>query len=71
MRPGDLLATGTPGGVALKAPSPLKAKLAMLLSPERRADIIAKMAAKDPRYLEPGDVIEAARSVIAVEGLHR
>ena len=58
--PGDLIATGTPAGVALKAPSPLKAKLAALLSAERRGELVAKMASKDPSYLRPGDVITAS-----------
>ncbi len=57
LRPGDLVATGTPGGVALKAPSKLKATLAMMLSPSRRAAIVARMADKDPAYLRSGDVI--------------
>ena len=57
LRPGDLIATGTPGGVALKAPAKWKAKLAMLLSPVKRAELLAKMAEKDPAYLRPGDSV--------------
>ncbi|MEM9405036.1 MAG: fumarylacetoacetate hydrolase family protein [Acidobacteriota bacterium] len=57
LSPGDLIATGTPAGVALKAPGKLAARLAMLLPPERRAEIIARRAEKDPAYLRPGDVI--------------
>lgn len=58
--PGDLIATGTPAGVALQAPSRLKAKLAMLLSARRRAEIVARMASRDPAYLRPGDEITAS-----------
>jgi 2-keto-4-pentenoate hydratase/2-oxohepta-3-ene-1,7-dioic acid hydratase in catechol pathway len=58
--PGDLIATGTPAGVALEAPGRIKAKLAMLMSPARRAAIVARMADRDPRYLRPGDVITAS-----------
>lgn len=58
--PGDLIATGTPAGVALKAPSKIVARFAMLLSPERRAEIISRRAAKDPAYLRAGDVVRCS-----------
>ena len=59
LSPGDLIATGTPAGVALQSPGRLKTKIAMLLSPTKRAQLIARTAERDPRYLKPGDEIVA------------
>ena len=60
LKPGDLIATGTPAGVALRSPGKIKSKLAMLMSPARRGEIVAGMAQNDPRYLQVGDVITAS-----------
>lgn len=56
--PGDLLATGTPAGCALSAPSPAKQKLAALLPEATKWKIFLKIQAKRPQYLQPGDKLE-------------
>jgi len=57
---GDLLLTGTPGGVALQAPSTLKIKLATLfLSPRKRSQKFIQGQLKIKNYLQKGDMIEA------------
>lgn len=58
--PGDLLATGTPHGCALAAPSPLKQKFAGLLPEQTKWNLFLKMQAASGRYLKPGDRIETA-----------
>ncbi len=59
-RPGDLVATGTPGGCALRVPRwPLRVA-ALAMSPARRFDAVRSAAAKNPRRLRPGDVVEAS-----------
>jgi 2-keto-4-pentenoate hydratase/2-oxohepta-3-ene-1,7-dioic acid hydratase in catechol pathway len=57
---GDLLATGTPGGCALQAPARPLALLAQVVSPARRQALLRRVAARNPRRLRPGDVIEAS-----------
>jgi len=55
---GDLLATGTPGGCALRAPAfPVRAA-ALAMSPKRRHALVQRSAARNPRRLRPGDVVE-------------
>ncbi|MCA9557809.1 MAG: fumarylacetoacetate hydrolase family protein, partial [Myxococcales bacterium] len=54
LRPGDLIATGTPGGVALKAPSALAQKIGALLPEATRWRLFAKGQAKSERYLRVG-----------------
>jgi 2-keto-4-pentenoate hydratase/2-oxohepta-3-ene-1,7-dioic acid hydratase in catechol pathway len=56
---GDLLLTGTPGGTALTAPPKLVAKLAALLPPATRWKLFFQRQARNPRYLQDGDVITA------------
>ena len=56
---GDLLATGTPGGCALQAPAKPLAVLAQVVSPARRQALLRRVAARNPRRLRPGDVVEA------------
>ena len=56
---GDLLATGTPGGCALQAPAKPLAMLAQLVSPAHRQALVRRVAARNPRRLQPGDRIEA------------
>lgn len=53
--PGDLIVTGTPGGTAVKAPSPLKMFIARLLPDARRWAVFIEGALKDPDYLKDGD----------------
>lgn len=57
---GDLLATGTPGGCALQAPARPLALLAQLVSPIRRQALVRRVAARNPRRLQPGDEIQAS-----------
>lgn len=56
---GDLIATGTPGGVAMQAPpTPIK-MIAQAVSPLRRQGMLRGVAKKNPRRLKIGDRIEA------------
>lgn len=56
---GDLLLTGTPGGTALKAPPKAVEKIGALLPPAVKWKAFFKSQAKNPHYLNPGDVITA------------
>lgn len=56
---GDLIATGTPGGVALHPPSPLIQAIAGFLSPARRFKAFMTGQLKRPQYLRDGQVITA------------
>lgn len=56
--PGDILATGTPGGCALQAPPKPVAMASQLLSPRRKLAALQRMAARNPRALTAGDVVE-------------
>jgi 2-keto-4-pentenoate hydratase/2-oxohepta-3-ene-1,7-dioic acid hydratase in catechol pathway len=57
---GDLIATGTPGGVALHPPSATVQKWAtFLLSPKKRFMMFLKGQLKNPKYLQPGQTITA------------
>ncbi|MEM8902402.1 MAG: fumarylacetoacetate hydrolase family protein [Actinomycetota bacterium] len=58
--PGDLLATGTPGGCALQAPPRPIAAAIQLVSPKRRQALVRKAAARNGRRLVAGDVITAS-----------
>ena len=58
--PGDLIATGTPGGTAVKAPGPLKMFIARLLPDSKRWSMFIEGALKDPDFLQDGDRIFAA-----------
>lgn len=60
LKPGDMIATGTPAGVALSAPKGIKAKIGALLSPAKRGEIIARQGSSNPDYLKPGDVMTAS-----------
>ncbi|MEO1059861.1 MAG: fumarylacetoacetate hydrolase family protein [Actinomycetota bacterium] len=57
-RAGDLLATGTPGGCALRAPAAPLRMLAQAVSPRRRHALVQRSAARNPRRLRPGDRVE-------------
>ncbi|QTJ66749.1 fumarylacetoacetate hydrolase family protein [Rhodococcus sp. ZPP] len=55
---GDLLLTGTPGGTALKAPSKPVEIIGSLLPPAVKWKFFFKAQAKNPHYLQDGDVME-------------
>jgi 2-keto-4-pentenoate hydratase/2-oxohepta-3-ene-1,7-dioic acid hydratase in catechol pathway len=58
--PGDVIATGTPGGCALRAPSAFVMFLASLMPPRARWTRFLEMGAKNPRFLKPGDRVRAS-----------
>jgi 2-keto-4-pentenoate hydratase/2-oxohepta-3-ene-1,7-dioic acid hydratase in catechol pathway len=58
--PGDLLATGTPGGCAMQAPRKALQVLARLLPEHVKWANFIKMNADNPRFLQPGDRIRAS-----------
>lgn len=60
MKPGDMIATGTPSGVALKVPSPMIMAIARNLSPARRFALFLKGQLKIANYLQNGDLIETS-----------
>jgi 2-keto-4-pentenoate hydratase/2-oxohepta-3-ene-1,7-dioic acid hydratase in catechol pathway/catechol 2,3-dioxygenase-like lactoylglutathione lyase family enzyme len=60
LTPGDLILTGTPGGVAMKAPPPFVRKLGQLLPSNRRMKAFIEGQAGNPAYLQPGDVVRAS-----------
>jgi len=57
--PGDLIITGTPGGVALQPPGALVQKIAALLPPAKRWAAFIKGQGAKPGYLRPGDTVRA------------
>lgn len=58
MKPGDIIATGTPSGVALKVPSKFVLFLGNMMSPAKRFRLFLKSQLKSDRYLQPGHVVE-------------
>ena len=56
---GDLIATGTPAGVALRAPRQPLRTLASLLPEHVKWKLFIEGQQKSPRYLKAGDLIEA------------
>jgi 2-keto-4-pentenoate hydratase/2-oxohepta-3-ene-1,7-dioic acid hydratase in catechol pathway len=56
--PGDLLITGTPEGTALSAPPKPMEIVAALLPPTLKWKLFFAKQAKNPRYLQRGDVVE-------------
>jgi 2-keto-4-pentenoate hydratase/2-oxohepta-3-ene-1,7-dioic acid hydratase in catechol pathway len=60
MDPGDLLLTGTPVGTALSAPPKVVEVLASLLPPQVKWRTFFSRQAKNPRYLQPGDLVVAS-----------
>ena len=60
LSPGDILLTGTPGGVVVKAPPAIVRRLAGLFLNERQLmEVFVKKQAQNPAYLKTGDVIES------------
>jgi 2,4-didehydro-3-deoxy-L-rhamnonate hydrolase len=57
---GDLLLTGTPGGVALQPPPALMQRLLGLLPDRRRWDLFIRSQSRSNLYLSPRDRIEAS-----------
>jgi 2,4-diketo-3-deoxy-L-fuconate hydrolase len=57
---GDLIATGTPAGCALRIPSPAVQKVFALLPEAMRWKLFRRSQAKRPQYLKPGDVVESS-----------
>ena len=57
---GDLLLTGTPEGTALSAPPKPVEIIAALLPPALKWKLFFQRQARNPRYLEDGDVVELA-----------
>jgi 2,4-didehydro-3-deoxy-L-rhamnonate hydrolase len=57
--PGDLILTGTPGGVALQPPGAFVQKLGALLSPEVRNKKFIEGQLKRGGYLKAGDVVSS------------
>jgi 2-keto-4-pentenoate hydratase/2-oxohepta-3-ene-1,7-dioic acid hydratase in catechol pathway len=56
---GDLIATGTPAGCALRVPKPAVQKLTAMLPDATRWRLFHQMQRKRRQYLQPGDVIES------------
>ncbi|OZE89711.1 fumarylacetoacetase [Rhodococcoides fascians] len=55
---GDLLLTGTPGGTALKAPAKPIEMVGSLIPPALKWKVFFKKQAKNPDFLQDGDVLE-------------
>jgi len=56
---GDVISTGTPVGVALRAPRGLAQKVSLMLPSDLRWSLFKKMQARSPLYLSPGQTMEA------------
>lgn len=59
LHPGDLIATGTPSGCALRIPPPAVQRLSSMLPEATRWKLFRRMQAKRPQYLKPGDLVES------------
>lgn len=58
LNPGDLIQTGTPGGVAIKAPSARAQRIARILMDEKKMfKVFMKRQMENPNYLKDGDVL--------------
>lgn len=60
LAPGDLLLTGTPVGTALSAPPKPIEIIGSLLPPATKWRIFFRKQAKNPRYLQDGDLVEVS-----------
>ncbi len=58
--PGDIIATGTPGGCALQAPGKAAQLIGRLLPEHVKWANFVKMNVANPRFLKPGDRMRAA-----------
>ncbi len=60
---GDLIATGTPAGCALKAPNKLVMFIVKhFMSDAKKWKLMMKKAASNPKYLKPGDQLQVSIS---------
>lgn len=57
---GDLIATGTPSGCALRVPKPWVQRFGALLPDHRRWQVFIGSQMKRSEYLQPGQVVEAS-----------
>jgi 2-keto-4-pentenoate hydratase/2-oxohepta-3-ene-1,7-dioic acid hydratase in catechol pathway len=57
LAPGDLICTGTPGGVALALPGAAAQRVAALLPERLRWRLFLRSQRRNPCYLKPGDVV--------------
>jgi 2-keto-4-pentenoate hydratase/2-oxohepta-3-ene-1,7-dioic acid hydratase in catechol pathway len=57
---GDLLLTGTPGGVALQPPHKVVQRVLGLLPEDKKWQLFVTNQAKSSAYLKPGDVVSAS-----------
>jgi 2-keto-4-pentenoate hydratase/2-oxohepta-3-ene-1,7-dioic acid hydratase in catechol pathway len=57
---GDLLLTGTPGGVALQPPKALAQRITGLLPEATKWNLFVKGQARSSSYLKPGDLVTAS-----------
>ena len=57
---GDLLLTGTPGGVALQPPNPMVQRVLGLLPDGKKWQLFVTSQAKSTAYLRPGDKVVAS-----------
>jgi 2-keto-4-pentenoate hydratase/2-oxohepta-3-ene-1,7-dioic acid hydratase in catechol pathway len=60
--PGDLILTGTPGGVALRAPGPLVQRASAMLGDELRMRLFISREARRGGYLRDGDTLTSTIS---------
>jgi 2-keto-4-pentenoate hydratase/2-oxohepta-3-ene-1,7-dioic acid hydratase in catechol pathway len=61
LRPGDLIATGTPAGCAARAPGkPVMWAMKHLMSEKEKWKLFIGKGANNPRYLKPGDTMTAS-----------
>jgi 2,4-didehydro-3-deoxy-L-rhamnonate hydrolase len=63
---GDLLATGTPSGCALRIPSPAKQRIAALLPEAVKWKMFMALQAARIEYLKAGDVVESR--IVSADG---
>ncbi|MEM7135175.1 MAG: fumarylacetoacetate hydrolase family protein [Myxococcota bacterium] len=66
IRAGDLIATGTPAGVAMQIPSPVLVKVLQLLPEATKWKLFVKGQKRSGRFLENGDTVEC--SIVAEDG---
>jgi 2-keto-4-pentenoate hydratase/2-oxohepta-3-ene-1,7-dioic acid hydratase in catechol pathway len=57
---GDLIATGTPSGCALRVPKPWVQRIGAMLPDRRRWEIFIASQMKRSEYLQPGQIVETS-----------
>jgi 2-keto-4-pentenoate hydratase/2-oxohepta-3-ene-1,7-dioic acid hydratase in catechol pathway len=57
---GDLLLTGTPGGVALQPPNAVAQRIVGLLPEAKKWELFVRNQARSSAYLKPGDRVTAS-----------